>query len=219
MPPPNLIESALSGELPEEASDLPALTDPVPLLLRGFMPALLNLDTRPRPGCAGGMDTSPRTSTRDLRQISQIDSLLDFRRIMELTALRSGQLLNQSEIGRDASLSQPSVHRYLNLMETTHLFTRLPAYASSHTVRLVKSPKAYWTDPGLAVFLSGYYDEDNSLRKSRELGAYFETFIYHHLSVLTSLLTPTARYISGALAPVGKWILSSNMVVACWQSR
>jgi hypothetical protein len=189
--PPNLIESALSGELPEEASDLSALADPVPLLLRGFMPALLNLES-PQAWVRWWDGYVATYLERDLRQISQIDSLLDFRRVMELAALRSGQLLNQSEIGRDALLSQPSVHRYLNLMETTHLFTRLPAYASSHTVRPVKSPKAYWTDPGLAVFLSGYYDEE-SLRKSRELGAYFETLVYHHLSVLASLLTPTAR--------------------------
>ena len=116
---------------------------------------------------------------RDLRQISQIDSLLDFRRLMQLTALRSGQLLNQSELARDARISQPTTHRYLNLLETTHLFERLPAYLSSHTTRLLKSPKVFWNDTGLAVFLSGYYDIE-SLKQSREYGAYFETLIYHH---------------------------------------
>ena len=78
---------------------------------------------------------------------------------MELTALRSGQLLNQSEVARDARISQSTIHRYLNLLESTHLFDRLPAYTSSRSTRLLKSPMAYWTDPGLAVFLSGYYDD------------------------------------------------------------
>lgn len=129
---------------------------------------------------------------RDLRQVSQIDSLLDFRRLMELVALRSGQLLNQSELARDAQMSQPTVHRYLNLLETTHMFERLPAYTTSHTTRLLKSPKAFWNDTGLAIFLSGYYDE-NDLRKARELGAYFETLIYHHLRVLSRQMTPQGR--------------------------
>jgi len=129
---------------------------------------------------------------RDLRQVAQIDALLDFRRLMELVALRSGQLLNQSELARDGRLSQPTVHRYLNLLETTHMFERLPAYTASHTTRLLKSPKAYWNDTGLAIFLSGYYTEAE-LRKVRELGAYFETWIYHHLRILSQLMTPAAK--------------------------
>jgi predicted AAA+ superfamily ATPase len=111
---------------------------------------------------------------------------------MELLALRIGQLINQSDLGRDARLSQSTVHRYLNLLETTHLFERLPAYTASHTTRLLKAPKAFWTDPGLAVFLAGYYDVE-SLRASREFGSFFESMIFLHLRTLTSLLTPRAR--------------------------
>ncbi len=129
---------------------------------------------------------------RDLRQVSQIATLLDFRRLMELTALRSAQLLNQSDLARDAQLSQPTVHRYLNLLETTHMFERLPTFTASRTTRIVKAPKAFWNDTGLAVFLSGYFDE-HDLREARELGAFFETLIYHHLRVLTRLMTPASR--------------------------
>jgi hypothetical protein len=129
---------------------------------------------------------------RDLRQVAQIDALLDFRRVMELAALRSAQLINQSELSRDARLSQPTTHRYLNLLETTHLFNRLPAYTASRTTRLLKSPKAFFNDPALAVFLSGYYELDDLL-KAREYGAYFETFIYHHLRLLAHLMTPAGR--------------------------
>jgi hypothetical protein len=46
----------------------------------------------------------------------------------------------------------------------------------------MKSPKVFWNDPGLAVFLSGYFEPD-SLRRVRELGAYFETMIFHHLNL------------------------------------
>src|SRR5262249_54414082 len=79
-----------------------------------------------------------------------------------------------------------------NVLETTHLFERRPAYTVSHTTRLLKAPKAFWNDPGLAVFLSGYFQLDE-LRAARERGAYFETLIYHHLRVLTRLMTPPAR--------------------------
>ena len=129
---------------------------------------------------------------RDLRQVAQIDALVDFRRLMELLALRSGQMLNQSDLARDAGLSQPTAHRYINLLETTHLFERVPAYASNRTTRMLKAPKAYWNDTGLAVFLAGYFQEEE-LRKARELGNFFESFIYHHLRVLSQLMTPPAR--------------------------
>ena len=110
---------------------------------------------------------------------------------MELAALRSGQNLNQSELARDAG-SPRRRHRYLDLLEASHLFERLPAYTASRTSRLVKSPKAAWSDPGLAVFLSGYYDEQ-SLRQADRFGCYVELLIYHHARVLAGLLVPPAR--------------------------
>lgn len=109
-----------------------------------------------------------------------------------LSALRSAHLLNQSEVARDAQLSQATVHRYLNLLETTHMFSRVPVFASSRSTSLIKAPKLFWNDTGLAVFLSGYYQE-SELRQSREFGAYFETLIYHHLRALTRLMTPPGR--------------------------
>ena len=187
--PPKLLARLLAEDWPAEQA-LPAVPpDPIPLLLRGLMPPLLTLTT-PQAWVRWWDGYVSTYLERDLRQVSQIDSLLDFRRLMELVALRSGQLLNQSELARDAQMSQPTVHRYLNLLETTHMFERLPAYTTSHTTRLLKSPKAFWNDTGLAVFLSGYYEEDD-LRKAREMGAYFETFIYHHLRVLIASDDPS----------------------------
>jgi predicted AAA+ superfamily ATPase len=190
-PYPDILARVLNGEFPEEGSLTTTLPDPAEMILRGFMPPLLSLDstqswTRWWEGYVATY------LERDLRQVAQIDTLLDFRRVMELAALRSAQLINQSEISRDAGLSQPTTHRYLNLLETTHLFDRLPAFTASRTTRLLKSPKAFFNDPALAVFLSGYFDLDD-LRKSREYGSYFETFVYHHLRILTRLMTPSAR--------------------------
>jgi predicted AAA+ superfamily ATPase len=191
LPPPGLIEQVLRGGWPEEMTLSEPPIDLIPLILRGLMPALLSMKSAQ--AWVQWWDGYVATYLeRDLRQVSQLSALLDYRRLMELTALRSGQLLNQSDLARDAQLSQPTVHRYLNLLETTHMFERLPAYTASHTTRLLKSPKAFWNDTGLVSYLSGYYQEAD-LRAARELGAYFETLVYHHLRVLTRLMTPPGR--------------------------
>ena len=190
-PHPDILARTLNSEFPEEASLPVELPNPAEFILRGFMPPLLTLDSSQ--AWTRWWDGYVATYLeRDLRQVAQIDALLDFRRVMELAALRSAQLINQSELSRDARLSQPTTHRYLNLLETTHLFDRLPAYTASRTTRLLKSPKAFFNDPALAVFLSGYYELDDLL-KAREYGAYFETFIYHHLRILARLMTPSGR--------------------------
>ncbi len=189
--PPDVLARALAGDWPEEGMLPGEPPDPVEFLLRGFLPPLLTLNS-PQAWTRWWDGYVATYLERDLRQLSQIDNLLDFRRLMEMLALRTGQVLNQSELGRDARVSQPTVHRYLNMLETTHLFERLAAYLANRTSRLLKSPKVFWNDPALAIFLSGYF-EAGSLRQARELGAYFETMIFHHLRVLAELMTPPAR--------------------------
>lgn len=91
---------------------------------------------------------------RDLQALSSIAALPDFRRLMRAACLRLGSTVNQSELGRDIGLPQPTVHRYLNLLETSCLLVRVPAYSVNRTKRLMKSPKLYWADTGLAMYLS-----------------------------------------------------------------
>ena len=111
---------------------------------------------------------------RDLQDLANISALPDFRRVMRAACLRVGQLLNQSSLARDISLAQSTAHRYLNLLETSCLFVRLPAYASNRTKRLVKSPKAYWSDTGLAMNLS---------QESEPRGEHLENIVLHDLLV------------------------------------
>ncbi len=92
---------------------------------------------------------------RDLQDLAAIDNLLDFRRLMRATCLRLGNLVNQAELGRDTGIPRPTVHRYLNLLETSFQLVRLEPYAVNRTKRLIKAPKLYWSDPGLALYLSG----------------------------------------------------------------
>jgi uncharacterized protein len=91
---------------------------------------------------------------RDLQDQASISALPDFRRLMRAASLRLGQLVNQTELGRDVALAQPTVHRWLNLLETSYLLVRVPAYAVNRTKRLIKSPKIYWSDTGVALHLA-----------------------------------------------------------------
>lgn len=110
---------------------------------------------------------------RDLRDLAAISSLPDFRRLMQATCLRLGGILNQTELGRDTGLPQPTVHRWLNLLETSYQLIRLPAYAVNRTKRLIKSPRLSWSDTGLALHLSG----------TDPRGAHLENLVMHDLIV------------------------------------
>ena len=109
---------------------------------------------------------------RDLQDLAAIAALPDFRRLMRAACLRMGQLVNQTELGRDVALPQPTVHRYLNLLETSYLLVRLPAYAVNRTKRLIKAPKLYWGDVGLAMHLAGLREPG---------GAHLENLVLHDL--------------------------------------
>lgn len=92
---------------------------------------------------------------RDLQDLSTVTSLVDFRRLMRAACLRLGGLVQQTEIGRDVGIPQPTVHRHLSLLETSYQLVRLPAFAVNRTKRLIKAPKLYWCDTGLALHLAG----------------------------------------------------------------
>lgn len=91
---------------------------------------------------------------RDLQDISAVTALPDLRRLMRAACHRLGQMMNQTELGRDVALPQPTVHRYLNLLETSYQLVRVPAFAVNRTKRLIKTPKLYWADTGLALHLA-----------------------------------------------------------------
>ena len=133
---------------PEHSEDWKALA------LRGGFPTPA-LRLRSMPERSIWFDGYVRTYLeRDLQHLASISALPEFRRLMRASCLRLRQLLNQTELGRDISLPQPTVHRWLNLLETSYLLVRLPAYAVNRTKRLLKSPKLYWADTGVALHVA-----------------------------------------------------------------
>ena len=109
---------------------------------------------------------------RDLLGLSAIAGLPDFRRLMRAACHRLGQLVNQTDLGRDVALPQPTVRRYLNLLETSYLLVRIPPFAVNRTKRLIKSPKLYWADTGVALHLA---------QGTEPGGAHLENIVLHDL--------------------------------------
>lgn len=178
-------EELLTPQADSPTLDLPGV------LQRGFMPPLLGLKEPNH--VLTWFDGYVKTYLeRDLRELSQVDSLIDFRRLMQCVALRTGGILNQTEVGKECGLSQPTAHRYIKLLEVSNIIRRVPAFYASRHKRLVKAPKVFFLDPGLAAFVSGYTERE-SLQKSRELGGYFETLVFLHLKALCQRLTPQAE--------------------------
>ena len=162
------------------------------LMLRGFMPPLLHIKS-PEAWPKWWEGYVATYIERDLRQVSQIESLTDFRRVMTTLAASSGQGLNQTQVARESGVSQPTVFRYINVLEISCLLEKLPAFYASCTKRLAKSPKVFWLDPGLSAFLMGYHDPE-SISSARGLGSLFETLVFLHLKVLGQLFTPHLKF-------------------------
>jgi predicted AAA+ superfamily ATPase len=123
---------------------------------------------------------------RDLRDLAAVADLGDFQRLMQAAALRIGNLLNQSELGRDIKLPAMTVHRYLNLLETSYQIVRLEAYSVNRTKRLIKTPKLYWNDPALALHLAHAGGE------TEPAGAHFENLVFCDLLAWRDLHAPRA---------------------------
>ncbi len=123
---------------------------------------------------------------RDMREISEISHLPDFRKMMQLLALRTSNILKQSEISRDAALAQATAGRYINILEASNLFVKLRPYSRNISKRLIKAPKGFFIDPGLTTSLAGTTSIaglETSLK-----GALFEAFVLLNLTVYASVL-------------------------------
>jgi predicted AAA+ superfamily ATPase len=128
---------------------------------------------------------------RDVRELSRIDNIIAFRNLLHLTALRTGKLLSPSELARDAKLPVATVSRYLSLFETSFIITKLNPYLKNRASRLIKSPKLYLSDSGLACYLTGLNRIE--FTSSQPLtGSMFETYIAQNLLSLIQGRWPSA---------------------------
>lgn len=128
---------------------------------------------------------------RDVRRMRDIGHLTDFARLMELVAARTAQLLNQAALAREIGLNAATAGRYLSLLEASFLSMRLHPWHANLGKRLVKTPKRYWTDTGIACHLCGLHHGD--LPGHPMTGPLFETFAVTEVEALLSHFLPEVR--------------------------
>jgi predicted AAA+ superfamily ATPase len=141
---------------------------------------------------------------RDVRQALRVGSLRDFERFLRACALRSGQLLNLTELARDVGVAATTARDWLSVLEASSQVMLLEPYFNNPTRRLIKTPKLYFRDTGLLCFLLGVEDPA-ALASSPLAGAVWETF------VLGQILR--ARAAAGSAAQVFFWRDSHGMEV------
>ena len=113
---------------------------------------------------------------RDVRAVTGVRDLATFRRFIALVASRHGQMLNKTDIAAPLGVSVPTITQWLSVLETTAQILVVPPYFENMGKRLVKSPKVYIADAGLACHLLGI-ESSTELNRSPFLGAVFEGFI------------------------------------------
>ncbi len=154
-----------------EAALLPGTLDE--LLWRGGYPPLYDRPVRPTDWLANYVATYLE---RDVRQLLAVKDLGLFQRFVKLCAARTGQLLNLSALGADCGIAHVTAREWLGVLEASYLVTLLRPYHRNFGKRLVKSPKLYFLDVGLAAYLLGIR-EPATLNTHAQRGALFETLV------------------------------------------
>lgn len=113
---------------------------------------------------------------RDVRSVLAVRNLMTFHRFLKLLATRHGQMLNKTDLAAPLGISVPTVGEWLNVLETSGLVFRVPPYYQNLGKRLVKTPKVYFSDSGLACHLLGIRTME-TLARSPFYGALFEGFV------------------------------------------
>jgi uncharacterized protein len=119
-------------------------------LYRGFYPRAITEQIEPS---AYYRDYVATYVERDLRQLSLVKDLAQFQTFLRLCASNIGQVLNLNRIASDCGISQTTATQWLTLLEASYVLTRLQPFHSNTRKRLVKRPKLYFYDTGLAAYL------------------------------------------------------------------
>ena len=122
------------------------------ILYAGFYPRIYDQGIEPRQALGDYFETYVE---RDVRRLGEIRNVSNFRRFVRLCAGRVGQLINLQSLGADAGVSHTTVRNWLDLLDRSYILFRLPPFHANVRKRLVKTPKLYFYDVGLAAHLIG----------------------------------------------------------------
>lgn len=135
--------------------------DPFELIVRGTYPRVHDQSLEPRRFYNAYLQTYVE---RDVRDLIQLKNLTAFQKFLTLLAGRIGQVLNLSSLANDVGLSSTTLRQWISVLKATYLVFELNPWFENISKRVVKSPKLYFGDVGLAAFLLGIQTADQAAR-------------------------------------------------------
>jgi predicted AAA+ superfamily ATPase len=143
------------------------------LMIRGMYPPLYDRKVKSSDWLAGYAATYIE---RDARQLINVRNLSTFQKFIKMCAARTGQILNLSSLAADCGITHNTAASWISILEASYLVHLLPPHYRNFNKRLVKAPKLYFLDVGLAAWLMGIYSAEQ-IRFHSHRGALFETFV------------------------------------------
>jgi hypothetical protein len=143
------------------------------MLLSGFYPRIHDQGLNPTRAMGDYFETYVE---RDLRQLGAVKDLTQFERFVRLCAGRTGQLLNLQSLGNDVGVSHTTARSWLTLLEASYIVFLLQPWHANVSKRLIKSPKLYFYDVGLASYLLGL-EKDIQVNRDPLRGNLFENLV------------------------------------------
>jgi predicted AAA+ superfamily ATPase len=147
------------------------------MLFQGGFPTLYDRPVSPQDWFSNYVATYIE---RDVRQLIAVRDLGQFQTFVKMCAARTGQLLNLTALGADCGISAVTAKQWLTVLETSYIVTLLRPHFRNYGKRLVKTPKLYFLDSGLAAWLMGIRDAQ-TLETHAARGALFETWVVSEL--------------------------------------
>ncbi len=163
------------------------------VLFEGAFPPIFDRGLEPHPWHGNYVRTYLE---RDVRQLIKVQDLGTFQRFLRLCAGRTGQLLNLSSLASDSGITHNTAKAWISVLEASYIVHLLPPHHQNFNKRLVKTPKLYFLDTGLACWLLSIQDQ-SQLTTHVQRGALFETW------VISELLK--ARYNAGESSNLYFW--------------
>lgn len=147
-------------------------------ILKGGYPSVQNLDEED--SIAWMRSYLNLILQKDIKDLAQIEKITELPNILKILAYQVANLLNVSEISRDAKMVSQTVHRYITLLETIFLINLSPSWHTNLTLRITKSPKVYLVDSGLLTYLLGV-ELNNAFEENFQMGKVTENFVVNEL--------------------------------------
>lgn len=162
----------------EELQDIPiSFSNYMPYLQQGFYPRLYDSDLATSEWLPSYIQTYVE---RDIRQLINVRNIKQFQTFLKLCAGHIGQIINYTSLSNAVGVNDKTIKEWLSILEATYIAFTLPPYYNNFNKRLIKSPKLYFYDTGLACTLLGIHDASSLIWHPLQ-GSLFENFIIAEL--------------------------------------